>query len=43
MVFRLSKALGYSAAGFVSLIERRMEGNDLPSIPLKNSKLTDDT
>ncbi len=42
VVFRLSKALGYSAAGFVSLIERRMEGNDIPSIPLKNSKLAND-
>ncbi len=32
VVIRLASALGYSGAGFVTLIERRIEGNDIPPI-----------
>ena len=32
VVIRLANALGYSGAGFVTLIERRMAGNDMPSV-----------
>lgn len=32
VVLRLATALGYSGAGFVTLIERRMSGNDIPPV-----------
>ena len=45
VVLRLASALGYSGAGFVTLIERRMNGSDIPSMSsfTKNvSNLSDD-
>jgi hypothetical protein len=32
VVLRLANALGYSGAGFVTLIERRISGDDIPPI-----------
>ena len=39
VVLRLAGALGYSGAGFVTLIERRMNGNDITAV----SSITKDT
>ncbi len=32
VVLRLANALGYSGAGFVTLVERRMTGSDIPPL-----------
>ncbi|OUT98779.1 MAG: hypothetical protein CBC01_02705 [Betaproteobacteria bacterium TMED41] len=40
VVLRLANALGYSGAGFVTLIERRMNGEDIPPVSSFTKKLT---
>ncbi len=41
VVLRLASALGYSGAGFVTLIERRMSGSDIPEISSVKKNITD--